>query len=326
MSLRSVTDGIVRIRPPGPGDAERLVRGRDDESYRWFGPGTDEPAPLGCIEVGAEVVGWVDYELDRPWLCPGEVNVGYALFPGHRRRGYATRAVQLLMHHLATNCEYDAASLLIHPDNTRSLELAARAGFQTVADLDGQAYFKRPVPPLFYSDGVVTIRPPRAGDLEADLGAKDEEQIRWLWLPGQREKWEAMSAHDRRAHAARGLRQREAAFGSGPKWTFSVDTTEADYVAYVDCDLANEHVPFGKANISYSAHPDYRGQGYVSRAVRLVIQFLSDHTGCREAHVVVDSENVASLRVPRTLGFAEVGRWTNESGRTMTRHVLRIRR
>jgi RimJ/RimL family protein N-acetyltransferase len=321
-----VTDGVVRIRRHGPGDAALLVGGRDAEFHRWLGPGAKEPAPLACIEVDGELAGWVDYDVGRSWLDPGEVNVGYALFPTHRHRGYATRAVQLLMHHLATNTAQGVATLLIDPDNRSSLAVANRAGFARVGDVDGQAYFKRPIPPTSYSDGVVTIRRPRETDLDADLEAKDVEQIRWMWLPGQRESWEAMGAEDKTAHAAQGLRESRAAWGSGPRWTFSVDTTEVAYVAYVDCDLANDHVPCGEANISYSAHPEHRGKGYVSRAVQLLLAFLSDHTGCQEAHILVDSENAASLRVPAAVGANRVGRWTNEAGRIMLGHIVPVSR
>ncbi len=67
-------------------------------------------------------------------------------------------------------------------------------------DCDG--FFTRPVPQITYSDGVVTIRPPRTDDLEADLGAKDDEQIHWMWLPSEREAWEAMSPAATTEHAA----------------------------------------------------------------------------------------------------------------------------
>ena len=289
-----------------------------------MGEGSDDPQPTGCIVVGGAIVGWVDFDTDREWLEPGEVNVGYNVFAPRRGEGYATRAVQLLVHHLAVDTDKRTATLLIDPDNGRSLALAARARFCRAGDLDGNRYFKRQVPPLNYTDGVVTIRPQRPGDLDRDVEAKDDEQIDWLWLPGERESWEAMTLDEQRDHALRGLEANAAAFGTGSKWSFAVDTADDEYVAYVDCDLANDHVPHGEANISYSAHPAHRGWGHVSRAVRLVTRFLADHTGARRAHLVVDVGNVASVRVATAVGARVTERWTSETGSSMIRHVLAI--
>jgi RimJ/RimL family protein N-acetyltransferase len=180
--------------------------------------------------------------------------------------------------------------------------------------------------PVRYSDGVVTIRALCEADLDADLAAKDGEQITWLWEPGQRAAWEAMTGDEQRDHARRTLRDAHASFGPGPKWCFAVDTSEVRYVAYVDCDLANDHVPRGDANVSYSAHPTYRGRGYVSRAVRLVLRFLTEHTDAARAHVIVDLENAASLRVARSVGASVTDSWRNEQGRTMVRHVVLLSR
>lgn len=322
--LLPTTDGIVTIRRPEAGDARLLIAGRDEVFSRWLGPGSENPQPTACIVVDGRVVGWVDFDSDREWLEPDAVNVGYNLFAPHRGKGYATRAVQLLVHHMAMRTKTVTASLLINAGNERSLRLAERTGFVPTGEVNGDRYFLRQVPSITYSDGAVTIRPQRVDDLEADLAAKDDEQIDWLWLPGQRESWESMTPREQRAHALRGLQTNETAFGTGPKWTFAVDTANDDYVAYVDCDLANEHVPHGEANISYSCHPAYRGRGYVSQAVRLAMQFLRDHTGARQIHIVADAENGASLRVPRSVGALESERWINERGRTMIRHIANL--
>jgi RimJ/RimL family protein N-acetyltransferase len=175
-----------------------------------------------------------------------------------------------------------------------------------------------------FTDGVVTIRRLEPGDLDADLEAKDDAQIDWLWLPGERDLWEAMSPQQQRAHALRGLLERRDAFGLGPKWCFAVDAPDARYVAYVDCDLANDQIPAGEANISYSSHPAHRGRGYVTRAVRLALAFLRDHTDAPRAHIIVDAENVDSLRVAASIGAVETGRWTTERGRTMIRHRVEL--
>jgi RimJ/RimL family protein N-acetyltransferase len=251
------TDGVVVLRPPRPGDAAVLVAGRDDESRRWMGPGDPEPAPVACIVVDGRVVGWVDWDAPRPWLGPGEVNVGYGIFPSHRGRGYVTRAVHLLLHRLALEGAVHTATLAIDKANARSLAVARRTGFAPAGEIDERnAYFVRPVPPLTYTDGVVAIRRPRTGDREA--------------------------------------------FGRGPRWTFAVDAVEAgaDEVAFVAADLAGGDTPRGEASISCSVHPDHQGWGDASRAVRLVLRFLTDHTGAREAHVV-DARNVVAVDRPR---------------------------
>jgi RimJ/RimL family protein N-acetyltransferase len=181
-------------------------------------------------------------------------------------------------------------------------------------------------PDLAYSDGRLTIRSLGPGDLEMDLAAKDDEQIDWLWEPGQREHWESMAPEEQRAHALRGLQEAENNFGPGPTWRFAVDTESDRYVAYVDCDLANPHVPHGQANVSYSCHPAHRGRGYASSGVRLALRFLAEQTTATEAHLLVDADNVASRRVARAVGAREVERWVNERGRVMIRHVVGVKR
>ena len=178
-----------------------------------------------------------------------------------------------------------------------------------------------PVPGLTYSDGIRTIRRQHPDDLDADLAAKDDEQIAWLWRPGQRESWEAMTADEQREHALRGLQSNRDSFGPGPKWTFAVDAAPDRAVAYVDCDLANEHVPMGEANVSYAAHPAHRGKGHVSAAVRLLFLFLAEHTAAREAHFVIDPANVSSLRVARAVGAIEVDRLVDGTGLVRVRYV-----
>jgi len=324
--VAAITDGIITIRTPVAGDAAILVAGRDEVFHRWMGTGSDDPDPAACIVIDGAVVGWIDYDQPRPWLETGEVNIGYHLFAAARGRSHATRAVQLLMHHLAMRTRHHTATLLIDPDNAASLAVAERAAFHPTGIVNGQRFFKRAVPATTYSDGTVTIRRQSVVDLDADLEAKDDEQIDWLWLPGQRQLWEAKTTTEQREHARRGLEANERNFGSGPSWNFAGDAAGAPYAVFVNCDLANEHVPHGEANISYSSHPAHRGRGYVSRAVRLVMQFLHDHTGAREAHIIADVENAPSLRVAQAVDAVATERWVNDQGRTMQRHVAVIPR
>jgi RimJ/RimL family protein N-acetyltransferase len=324
--IQTYSDGIITLRPPEPGDRDALVGLRDAQFHRFIGEGAKDPRPTFCITIDGNVVGWVDHDAPgaQDWLTDDEVNVGYALHPAHRGNGYATRALQLLVHHLAETGGASTATLAIDHDNRASLAIAARAGFTRVDDLPRSRLFKRPVPPLTYTDGTVTIRPFRIEDAEDDLSGTDVEQIYWLWEPWQAEHWATMTPVEQLEHKRRVLADNIEAFGRGPKWSFAVEAGGA-YVGYVDCDLANVHVGHGDANVSYSSHAAHRGKGYVSAAVRLILQFIRDHTGARAAHIVVDPGNQASLRVARSAGVPEVERFVDHRGVTMVRHVLVLR-
>jgi RimJ/RimL family protein N-acetyltransferase len=143
--LHSSTDGVVTLEPPRPGDAQLLVAGRDDEFFKWLGPGSETPSPVACIWVDDELVGWVDYDVEHDWLEPGEVNVGYYLFPAARGKGYASRAVELLLRHLSGETEHSTATLVIQRENVRSLRLARRLGFVQNGEVERGLFFARDV-------------------------------------------------------------------------------------------------------------------------------------------------------------------------------------
>lgn len=289
-----------------------------------MGEGSPDPRPTACVLVGDEVIGWVDFDREdsHVWLEPGEVNVGYALRADSRGYGYATRAVKLLVSHLARETDVQIATLLIDPGNRWSLGLAERAGFGPQLDLNGQAYFRRPVPPLTYTDGTVTIRLRSLDDVEAQVAGTDEEQIRWLW-PEHRDDWIAMSPEQQIVHV-RGVMEKKIATNlTGPKWDFGV-FVDGVLVGHVDTDLACPHVLPGDANISYTTWPEHRGKGYAAAAARLIQQFLRDHTGAREAHIVVEVGNEASLRVAHAAGGVTMGQYMDHQGKTMIRHVIQL--
>lgn len=102
--------------------------------------------PLASVVVDGAVAGWIDFDVERSWLEPGEVNVGYFLIASFRRKGYATRALELLLTYLGEETDYRVATLLIDTNNERSLAVARRARFEQVAGIGGGAhYFKRAV-------------------------------------------------------------------------------------------------------------------------------------------------------------------------------------
>lgn len=161
------------------------------------------------------------------------------------------------------------------------------------------------------------LRPLGRGDLDMHLSAIDDEQMTWLWETGDREKWLALSPAEQRERQRRYLEHCEQL--DGPKWVFALDTPETPYAVYVDCDLANPHVPHGLANISYTCHPAYRRRGYTTVAVLKAYEFLKGRTA--EAHILTDVRNEASRRVAISSGAQEVERFVDDEGRTMVRHV-----
>lgn len=324
MNSWQVFDGVLAVRAMRPGDVPALIAGRDDEFHRWFGPGSDNPSPTACIERNDQVIGWVDYDRDHSWLAPGEVNIGYNVFAAHRRRGYATRAVMLLLHRIAVEGTYDSASVLIERENVGSIAVAERARFGDSEQRGHNVYLARRVPPLMYSDGAVSIRRLDPADVDRHVAGIDEQQIRWLWQPGEREAWEAMTASQQREHCRAWLGACRDEFGSGPRWSFAVDTGSGPYVAFVGVDLCNADAPAGEASVSYSCHPEHRGRGYVSRAVRLALRFVAEHTGARRAHVIVEEGNLPSVRVARSVAADEPTRFVNARGQSMHRFVIDV--
>ena len=70
------------------------------------------------------------------------------MFAAARGQGYATRAVTLLLEHLAEQPDIDTATVLVDPENLRSLAVATRAGFAVQGTVAGSVYLTRPVRPV----------------------------------------------------------------------------------------------------------------------------------------------------------------------------------
>ena len=86
----------------------------------------------------------MDGQLSQPrygWrLAPDESNIGYHVFPAHRRRGYATRAFGLVLALLRSGTDNGVARLLIHPDNPPSIAIAQRHAFERVDDVEARTF------------------------------------------------------------------------------------------------------------------------------------------------------------------------------------------
>ena len=72
----------------------------------------------------------------------GMVEVGYAVDPAHRRRGYARAALEALLHRAANDPSVRTVRATISPENVASYQLVAQYGFTEVGvqwdDEDGE--------------------------------------------------------------------------------------------------------------------------------------------------------------------------------------------
>lgn len=141
----------VRLRPLREADLPAHVTGCDALVVRWSGGGepsteeehrawlrrnarawTDDEDLLDlAVEdaVTGEHVGVVGIQRHRPELDEGDVNLTYAVYAGHRGRGYAAAAVRAAMSTAGTRGPVRRFVIRCDPENGASAAVAARAGF-----------------------------------------------------------------------------------------------------------------------------------------------------------------------------------------------------
>ena len=87
-----------------------------------------------------ELIGMAEANMAAPGRKVGEANISYGLHPIARGKGFATRAVRLLLQFLESFTEAHTAVAWIDPRNEASLRVAERVGMrrtQTITDDEG---------------------------------------------------------------------------------------------------------------------------------------------------------------------------------------------
>ncbi len=150
-----LTDGVVRLRPMTPADAEQHLAGEDEPTVRFLSGGRstmetvlawiernrvslETSGPVRafgiCLADAGTLVGMVEANMSAPGFRPGVANITYGLYPDVRGTGYATRAVDLLTRYLVDQTDTEVAAIQVHPENLASARLPGRLGFRYLGD------------------------------------------------------------------------------------------------------------------------------------------------------------------------------------------------
>jgi RimJ/RimL family protein N-acetyltransferase len=148
-----LTDGVITLRPPGPGDEDAIYEAcQDPEIQRWTGvpsPYLREHATgylervaaereagkslafLAVDDEGALLGNFSLMELDH---TPKYGEIGYWVAKEARGKGVATRAVVLLRDYGANELGLEVMELIIHEGNVLSQRVAERTEFLDIGE------------------------------------------------------------------------------------------------------------------------------------------------------------------------------------------------
>ncbi|MGP3957751.1 GNAT family N-acetyltransferase [Nonomuraea sp. 3N208] len=332
-----ISSGPLILRPPVEGDTEGIVKTCGDPVTAWFLPALPSPYAVEdardyfamaaakweaggaefAISENGQYVGSVGVRPPDPW---GVAEIGYVVAPWARGKDVASTAARAV-----TDWVFDhgirRVELQTAVENVASLRVAYKSGFReegrrrdaksmrdgryvdlvTFARLKGDVVgAAEPYLPFFedgrLSDGVVRLEPLAAGDAadfhrmvtEPSVAAysmmppstmeDDERRCRYTgywWVSGQRIE----------------LAIRDAASGA--------------FAGHVQ--LTQVLPALGQAMIGYSLVPDFRGKGFMTRAVNLLVDWAFAHTALHRIVAGTESGNVASHRVLERTGFQREG-------------------
>lgn len=149
-----LTDGVVVLRPWRDEDIDPARLAHDEEIARWFG--FDEVIPSHDRQreavdrwraAYAEGRSTVSFVVEHDGVVVGHVEVrhrgdrigelSWTLYAGRRGRGFAARAVRLLVDYAITELGMTRVEARVDPDNHAALRVATRAGLRREGVLRG---------------------------------------------------------------------------------------------------------------------------------------------------------------------------------------------
>jgi len=148
-------DGVVLLDAYRAWDVAAMQAGADPEIVRWINEGVVSTVEQDRSAVARWETSWRTGGPQRTWAVrdratgvlaggcelrldsPGTAAGSYWVYPGHRGRGLAARALTLAVDHAFTDLAVFRAELLIEVANTVSHRVAAAAGFHREGVLRG---------------------------------------------------------------------------------------------------------------------------------------------------------------------------------------------
>lgn len=338
-----IIDGYgVRLRPLGLADADDVAAACADPQTQRFLPRLPSPytrddatwwitkgAPMLWAAGGAayavadpatdRLIGNVS--LSQPSPERGQLEIGYWVAPGARRRGVATAAASALSE-WAFARGTARLELLTSWENVASQRVALAAGFQregvrreAVAGVDGRRYdavvWTRlagdppgPVPRLLpdlpggrLADGVVALRPLAETDADSLFELRSLPDVVATSVPPV--------PPDRAENALR-CAQSAARWLAGERAELMITDVATGAVAG-DIGLFYQEPQTGQAMIGYCMMPAWRGRGYATRAARLVAGWAFGDCGIGRLIAGTQPGNLGSQRVLERAGFRREG-------------------
>lgn len=144
------------------------------------------------------------------------------------------------------------------------------------------------------TDGVVTLRPWRDGDVEEAVTGHDDVMALWFGWPAEDVSVE---------RHARAVEQWRADHAAGRRTSFVVEH-EGDLVGSVEVRRSTTSA----GELSWTLYAGHRGQGYAARAVRVLVDWAFEDVhqgglGLQRVEARIDPRNEASRRVATRTGL-----------------------
>lgn len=331
----------LRLRRWHPDDAERVAGIMRDTSMMQFlalpNPYTVEDARQFVTELGHEGRGEgsglgcavVEQATGRlvgaaALRMAGDPEIGFWVAPDSRGHGFAAEATRVLtrfgfslgLARIQLDCDVrnlaSAATALAAGFRFEGVARAAvvSAGRGGIPERSGDlARFARvsddpdePIEPAFprltageLDDGTLALRMLLPQDAQGLGECEDAESVRWNFTGAPR------SASQAAATATRaGL---DWLVGTTARFAM-VDVATGDFAGELNLRRSG---PPQIGGVGYTVHPQFRGRGYTTRALRLVASWTFDRLDLARLELGAKTDNVASQRAAASAGFTPDG-------------------